>query len=88
MTRCSEKPADKLRAAERDEIRKIIESRSTDFSTVGSTISAFRTRLTKWLILLGIGGFAWASAKSVEYRKDEVEDSRRLAVKDRVRFNN
>lgn len=83
--RCQqEKPADKLRAAEREEIRKIIESRSADFSTAHGTFVAFKKQIAKWLFLLAFGGFTWAMTRSVEYRKDEVEDKRRLAIRDRV----
>jgi hypothetical protein len=79
-----EKPADKLRAAEREEIRKIIESRSADFSAAHSTFTAFKKQIAKWLFILALGGFTWAVTGSVEYRKDEVEDKRRLAVRDKV----
>lgn len=82
--RFQEKPSDKMRAAEREEIKKIIETKSADFSTAHSTFTAFKSHMGRWLLMLGIGGLAYAAAKSVEYRKDEVTDSRRLAVKNGV----
>lgn len=88
MARCTEKPSDNTRASEREEIKKIIENRSTEYSTLNSTYNAFRSKIIKGVMLIGIGGLAWTIARSVDYRKHEVEDARILTLKDRVERDN